>query len=52
LEHLATDGTMDAADTLAGALRMLRLYGVVEEQDGHLGMRAAWFSQALTHYND
>ena len=51
LEHLASSGDPDAADTL-GALRMLRLYGVVQEQDGQLSMRAAWFANALTHYND
>lgn len=52
LEHLSEDGAVAAADTLSGALRMLRLYGLVAERDGQLGMRATWFSQALTHYND
>ena len=52
IDLLPLDGTVDAAGTLASALRMLRLYGVVEERDGQLGMRAAWFSQALTHSND
>lgn len=52
IERLDSNGAADAADTLASALRMLRLYGVVEERDGQLGMRAAWFNQALTHYND
>lgn len=51
VERLAADGA-DDIDTVAGALRMLQLYGVVEERDGQFGMRAAWFSQALTHYND
>lgn len=52
VDRLVADGAADAVDTLAGALRMLQLYGVVEERDGQLGIRAAWFSQALTHYND
>lgn len=52
LERLPIDETTDDANTLASALRMLRLYGVVEERDGQLAMRASWFSQALNHYND
>lgn len=52
MERLATSWSENAVENLASALRMLRLYGVVEERDGQLGMRATWFSQALTHYND
>ncbi|MDR6772735.1 AAA family ATPase [Azospirillum sp. BE72] len=39
-------------EALFNALRMLQLYGVVEERDGQLRMRAAWFAQALAHFND
>lgn len=52
IDCLATSGTVDPTDPMASALRMLRLYGVIEERDGQIGMRASWFSQALTHYND
>ncbi|SFR77102.1 Predicted ATPase, AAA+ ATPase superfamily [Mitsuaria sp. PDC51] len=52
IERLPGDETAWGENTLAGALRMLRLYGVVEERDGQLQMRASWFSQALSHYND
>lgn len=52
LGGLVSGDASDDNDTLAGALRMLQLYGVVEERDGQLAMRAAWFSQALTHFND
>lgn len=50
-DRLVQSGVADTPDTLAGALRMLQLYGVVEERHGQLGMRATWFGQALTQYN-
>ena len=43
---------VQSADTLSGALRMLQLYGIIVERDGQIGMRAAWFNQALANYND
>lgn len=39
-------------DALFGALRMLQLYGIIEEREGQLRMRATWFSQALAHFSD
>lgn len=51
MEYLGTYAA-DGPDTLAGALRMLQLYGLVEQRDGRFSMRATWFSQALAHFND
>ncbi len=52
IDRLNAEGLADVSSTLASALRMLRLYGVIEERDGQIGMRATWFNQALGHYND
>jgi hypothetical protein len=52
MELLDKDEPEEASGMLAGALRVLRLYGLVEEREGEIRMRATWFSQALTHYND
>lgn len=46
--HLSQEGAEDLFD----ALRMLQLYGIVEELNGQLSMRAAWFEKALAHFND
>jgi hypothetical protein len=39
-------------EALFTTLRMLQLYGIIEERDGLLRMRAAWFGEALAHFND
>ena len=39
-----------SGDLLLGALRMLQLYGIIEEREGKLRMRAEWFSEALSHF--
>lgn len=39
-------------EALFNTLRMLQLYGIIEERDGQLRMRAAWFAEALAHFND
>jgi len=52
IARLSSEDAADAAGALTGALRMLQLYGVVDERDGQLGMRAVWFDQALNHYNN
>ncbi len=36
--------------TLASALRMLQLYGIVAEEGGILRLRAEWFPQAMAHF--
>lgn len=50
LEALS-NGESGSAEDLFNALRMLQLYGVVEERDGQLHMRAEWFAPALAHFN-
>nr|WP_295470414.1 AAA family ATPase [Mesorhizobium sp.] len=52
LSQLADHPDHGGAETLSNALRMLQLYGIVEERDGRLCMRAAWFNKALAHFND
>ena len=50
--RLGTHAPIENIGTLAGALRMLQLYGLIEERGGRFSMRAAWFNQALIHFND
>ncbi len=52
LARLSDHPGQEGAEDLFNALRMLQLYGIVEERDGQLGMRAAWFDKALAHFND
>jgi hypothetical protein len=52
LYQLENHPDQNGPETLFGALRMLQLYGIVEEREGVLGMRAGWFSQALAHFNN
>jgi hypothetical protein len=49
---LADHPGQEGAEGLFNALRMLQLYGIVEERDGQLRMRAVWFEKALAHFND
>jgi len=52
LTELTDHPDQSGPEALFSALRMLQLYGIVEERGGQLKMRAEWFSQALAHYND
>ena len=52
LTQLADYPDQGGTEALFNALRMLQLYGIIEERDGQLRMRAEWFSQALGHFND
>jgi len=50
--HLAPQDAVPADGALPDALRMLELYGVLEERDGKFSLRATWFTQALTHFSN
>lgn len=52
LALLATEPDQSGDEALFSALRILQLYGILEERGGQLQMRAAWFAQALAHFND
>lgn len=52
LAQLANHPNRGGSELLSNALRMLQLYGIVEEREGRLCMRAAWFNNAMAHFND
>lgn len=52
LAELAELPEQGSDEALFNTLRMLQLYGIIEERDGRLRMRAAWFGEALAHFND
>ncbi|MBB4003479.1 AAA family ATPase [Aurantimonas endophytica] len=52
LAQLGDTPDQKGPEALFTALRMLQLYGIVEEREGQLCMRAAWFEAALAHFND
>jgi hypothetical protein len=47
--RLAEEGLHQEGD-ISEALRMLNLYGVIEESDEGFALRAKWFPEALSHY--
>lgn len=51
LAQLSDKTTSGNEEKLFSALRMLQLYGVVEEREGKLKMRAEWFGSALAHFS-
>jgi hypothetical protein len=52
LAKLAEVPEQGGDEALFNTLRMLQLYGIIEERVGQLRMRAAWFGEALAHFND
>ncbi len=52
LAQLAKRPNQEGPETLFNALRMLQLYGIIEERSGQLCMRATWFAKALAHFNE
>jgi hypothetical protein len=52
LEKLANISSQESLEHLSNALRMLQLYGIIEERGGQLCMRATWFAKALAHFNN
>lgn len=51
LTRLANERDQIGPESLLTALRMLQLYGIIEEREGQLQMRAKWFTQALAHFS-
>lgn len=47
---LSAHGLDNDSDELMSALRMLQLYGVLEEDDHRFVLRAKWFAAALEHF--
>jgi hypothetical protein len=44
-----TNPTLDET-TLQAALRMLRLYGLIAEEEGEISLRAVWFNDAQSYF--
>lgn len=49
-EVVACEGVQLDASSVPGAVRMLQLYGVIEEREGELTLRAEWFPEALNRF--
>nr|CAD6597717.1 hypothetical protein RTCK_00511 [Rhizobium sp. TCK] len=47
-ERAIGDGTSD----VSSALRMLQLYGILQESEGCIRLRAEWFPNALSHFGN
>lgn len=45
------DGNSPGQASLLNALRMLQMYGTIEEHNGELRMRAEWFADALAQFS-
>lgn len=50
LENRLNEEGLHKEGDIADALRMLNLYGVIEESEEGFALRAQWFPEALSHY--